>query len=72
VAPVHHATEVVVPATLGLDQGIWYRIVGGVRGLLVADEAGRLRVYPVVEPASHWCAVMTRPDWMPCLVQERT
>ena len=46
------AAEVVVPATWGLDKGIWYRIVRGVLALLIADEAGRLRVYPVVEPAS--------------------
>jgi len=46
------AAEVVIPATWGLDKGIWYRIVRGVLALLIADEAGRLRVYPVVEPAS--------------------
>jgi len=62
------AAEVVIPATLGLDKGLWYRIVGGVRGLLVADEAGLLRVYPVVEPASRWYAVRTNSDWMPCVV----
>ena len=64
------AAEVVIPATLGLDKGIWYPIVGGVCALLVSDEAGVLRVYPIVDLASRWYAVMTRPDWMPCLVQE--
>ena len=54
------AAEIVVPATWGLDKGIWYRIERGVRALLVADEAGHLRVYPIVEPASHYYRVMTR------------
>ena len=39
----------------------------GLGGLLVADEAGWLRVYPVVEPASRWYAVMTKSEWMPYL-----
>ena len=66
------AAEVVVPARHGLDKGIWYPIDRGVHGLLVSDEAGLLRVYPVVEPASHWYAFMTRSDWMPCLVVGET
>jgi hypothetical protein len=66
------AAEVVIPATWGLDKGIWFRIDGGVRGLLVADETSLLRVYPVVEPASRWYATMTRSDWMPCLVDSET
>ena len=63
--------EVFIPATLGLDGRVWYYIRQGVRGLLVRDEAGLPRVYPLVEPASHYYRFMTRSDWMPCLVQER-
>jgi hypothetical protein len=63
--------EVIIPATLGLDRGVWFGIRQGVRGLLVADEKGLLRVYPLVEPASHYYAVMTRSDWMPVLIDER-
>ena len=63
--------EVFIPATLGLDGRVWHYIRQGVRGLLVRDEAGLLRVYPLVEPASHYFRVMTRSGWMPCLVQER-
>ena len=63
--------EVFVPATLGLDGRVWYGIRQGLRGLLVRDEAGLLRVYPLVEPSSHYYRTMTRADWMPCLVQER-
>jgi hypothetical protein len=66
-----HAVEVVVPATLGLDGKVWYRIRQGGRGLLVADETGLARVFLLVEPATHYYNVMTRATWMPCLVQER-
>jgi hypothetical protein len=62
---------VVVPATLGLDKGVWYRIRQGVRGVVVADEGGRQRVYVVCEPASHYYRTMTRSDWMPALIGER-
>jgi hypothetical protein len=62
---------VVIPATLGLDRGIWYSIRQGVQGLVVRDEAGRPRVYVVCEPASHYYRTMTRSDWMPALVGER-
>ena len=63
--------EVFIPATLGLDGRVWHYIRQGVRGLLVRDEAGLPRVYPLVEPSSHYYRTMTRADWMPCLVQER-
>jgi hypothetical protein len=60
----------VIPATLGLDRGVWYRIRQGVRALAVWDEHGLLRAYPLVEPATHYYRVMTCSDWMPCLVGE--
>jgi hypothetical protein len=63
--------EAFIPATLGLDRGVWYRIRQGVRGLVAADEAGRLRVYVVCEPSSHYYRIMTRSHWMPLLVGER-
>ena len=66
------AADVVVPATWGVDKGIRYRIERGVRALLVADEAGVLRVYPMVEPASRWYATMTKSDWMPRIVVGET
>lgn len=65
------AVEVAIPATLGLENGVWYRIRQGVRGLLVADEVGRTVVYMVCEPASHYYHVMTRSRWMPVLIDER-
>jgi hypothetical protein len=60
----------VVPATLGLDRGVWFRLREGVRGVVVRDERGRPAVYTLVEPASHYHQVMTRSAWMPVLVGE--
>jgi hypothetical protein len=62
---------VVIPATLGLDRGVWFRIRQGVRGVLVADEKGLEHVYVICEPASHYYQVMTRNLWMPVLIDER-
>jgi hypothetical protein len=65
------AEPVVIPATRGLDLGVWFAIEKGVRGLAVRDEQGRAVVFPVCEPASHYYAVLMRSDWMPVLVGER-
>jgi len=62
---------VVVPATLGVDRGIWFGISEGVRGLVVRDEQEQAVVYVLCEPASHYYKVMTRSDWIPVLVEER-
>jgi hypothetical protein len=62
---------VVIPATLGLDRGVWYSIREGVRGVVVRDEESRPVVYVLCEPASHYYQVMTRSAWMPVLVGER-
>ena len=64
--------RVVIPATMGLDKGVWYRIRQGIRGLLTHDEHGQPRVYVICEPASHYYKIMTRGgDWMPALIGER-
>ena len=39
------------------------------RGLLVADQAGVLRLSHLIEPSSQDYRVMTGSDWMPCLVE---
>jgi hypothetical protein len=57
----------VIPATMGLDGGVWYRV----RELLVRDNSGAPAVYVLVEPASHYYQIMTRSAWMPVLVGER-
>jgi hypothetical protein len=63
--------RVVIPATMGLDGGIWYRVREGVWGLLVRDGRGAPAVYVLVEPASHYYQIMTRSAWMPVLINER-
>ncbi len=63
--------EVLIPATLGLENGVWYRIRQGIRGVLVEDESGRPCVYLMVEPASHYYRTMTKSTRMPVLVGER-
>jgi hypothetical protein len=65
------ASEAVIVATSGYDGGIWFRVLGGIRGVLVKDEAGREVVYMVCEPASHYYQIMTRCDRMPALLGER-
>ncbi len=60
-----------IPATLGLERGVWYRVRQGLRGLLVPDERGAAVVFMVCEPASHYYRIMTRSDRMPVLIEEK-
>lgn len=62
---------VVIPASFGLERGIWFRIREGIRGLLARDEHGLEAVYMLCEPASHYFGVMTRSTRMPLLIGER-
>jgi hypothetical protein len=64
------AIPVDIPATLGLERGVWYRIRQGIRGLLVPDERGNAVAYMICEPASHYYGVMTRSPHMPVLIEE--
>ena len=65
------AESVVIPATMGIDRGVWYRVREGIRGVVVRDEEGRPVVFVLCEPASHYYQVMTRSNRMPVLIQER-
>ena len=65
------AEPIDIPATMGLENGVWYQVRQGIRGLLVRDEQGTPRVYMICEPASHYYQVMTRSDRMPVLIEER-
>ncbi len=66
-------TELVdVPATLGVENGIWYLIPeGGVRGLIAFDERNQPHAYVLTRPASHYYRVMTRSFRMPIFVGEK-
>jgi hypothetical protein len=60
-----------IPANLALEQGVWYRVRSGLRGLLVPDERGLAVDYVICEPASHYYRTMTKSDRMPVLIGER-
>jgi hypothetical protein len=63
---------VVIPATMGLDKGVWYPIRQGICGLVVPDERGFPRVYVICEPSTHYYQIMTRGSrWIPALIDER-
>ena len=63
-----HVEPVVIPATMGLDRGVWFHVAEGVRGIVVRDDCGEAVVYMLVEPSTHYYQVMTRSEWMPSLV----
>jgi hypothetical protein len=65
------AIPVDIPATLGLERGVWFRIRQGIRGLLVPDERGIAVAYMICEPSSHYYQIMTRSPRMPVLIEER-
>jgi hypothetical protein len=57
-----------IPADFGLEKGVWFQIVEGLRGVVVADEQERPHVYMLTKPASHYYATMTKHDRMPDLI----
>jgi hypothetical protein len=59
-----------IPATYGLEGGLWLRVEQGFRGILVQSEAGEPHVYVVREPPTRYYRVMTRGNIMPCLIDE--
>jgi hypothetical protein len=61
---------VVIPATFGLMNGVWFKVKQGMRGLLVRDRTGNSVVFLLSEPATRYYQVMTRSDWMPVLIGE--
>ena len=66
-----HGEPVDIPASMGLENGVWFRIREGIRGVLVQDEHKLDVVYMICEPASHYYEVMTRSKRMPVLIGER-
>jgi hypothetical protein len=67
-----YGTELVhVPATLGLENGVWFQIRQDVRSVLVRNEGKVARVYLIREPAAYYYLAMTRSEWMPVLIGER-
>lgn len=64
------AVWVDIPATLGFERGVWYRIRQGIRGILVPDEQGVAVAYMVCVPATHYYQVMTKSMHMPLLIDQ--
>ena len=64
-----HPEEVQIPASLGLERGVWYQIREGVRGVLVYDEQRAPHIYMLTQPADHYYRVMTRHSRMPMLLE---
>lgn len=64
------AIPVEIPASFGLERGIWFRIEQGIRGILVPDERDLAVVYMLCEPSSHYFRIMTRSDRMPVLIDQ--
>ena len=60
-----------MPSACGVGGRIVVQIREGIRAVLVRDEHGIARVYPMCEPASYYYQVMTRGLWMPVLIGER-
>lgn len=61
---------VVVPASFGLSNGVWFKVKQGMRGLMVHDRRGEPVVFMVCRPATRYYKVMTRSEWMPALIDE--
>ena len=59
-----------IPANFALENGVWYRVRQGIRGLLARDEEGLPVAYMICEPATRYYRVMTRSDRMPTLIGE--
>lgn len=64
------AAPVDIPAALALENGVWFQVRQGLRGLLVRDERDRPAVYVICEPATHYYHTMTRSRRMPVLIGE--
>lgn len=65
----YHGESVVIPASVGLHNGVWYRVRQGVSGVLVCTNEVKA-VYVVVRPSTYYYKIMTRGARMPVLVGE--
>jgi hypothetical protein len=61
---------VIIPATYGFADGVWYRVKQGMQGLLVLDRSEQPVVFMLCQPSTRYYRVMTRAEWMPVLVDE--
>jgi hypothetical protein len=66
-----HPQQAVIPASFGLEKGVWFPIREGVEGIVVHDENREPRVYMLTQSASHYYQTMTKHERMPVLVGEQ-
>lgn len=59
-----------VAATYGCENGVWFAVRQGVRGLVVPDEQGTPVVYLVCRPPTRYFQIMCRSERMPVLIGE--
>jgi len=59
-----------IPAAMGFEKGIWFRIRQGIHGILVKNERNQDVAYMLCEKSSHYFQVMTRSSRMPLLIDE--
>lgn len=59
-----------IPADFGLEKGVWFQVIQGMRGVVVNDELAQPHVYMLTKPASHYYEIMTRHDRMPSLIEQ--
>ena len=59
-----------IPATMGFEKGVWFRIRQGIKGVVVRNERRQDVVYMLCEKSSHYFQVMTRSPRMPLLIDE--
>ena len=54
-----------IMATFARENGFWYDVPQGIRGVVVHDRHGAPHVYVVTKPATHYFRTMTRSDVEP-------
>jgi hypothetical protein len=59
-----------IPATFGLDRGIWFPIREGVQGVMVREHDGSPVVYVVTKVSSHYYKIMCRNERQPLLIDQ--
>lgn len=57
-----------IPATFGLDRGIWYPVKEGIQGVMVREQDGSPVVYVVTRESTHYYEVMTRNKREPIFI----
>lgn len=63
-----HPTPAVIPAEFGYEKGVWFKIEGGIRGIIVRLD-GVHRAYMLTKPATDAYEKTTAHDRMPVFIK---